>query len=66
MSTVFLLYSESGYLLSYGTLGIRKVFSARAGIENFCSLIKTRNKKLKKRLNVVSFGAGAVDYVISL
>ena len=27
----------NGYLLSYGTLGIREVFSARAGIENFCS-----------------------------
>ena len=27
----------NGYLLSYGTLGIRKVFSARAGIESFCS-----------------------------
>lgn len=29
----------NGGPLSYGTLGIREVFSARAGIENFCFLM---------------------------
>ena len=41
------------YLLSYGTLGNRKVFSARAGIENFCSYEDhpAQSESLKSTIN---------------
>lgn len=32
-----LLYKFRGVTGDYGTLGIREVFNARAGIKNFCS-----------------------------